>query len=345
MKNKLYVPISIVAFAILFTVFSETASLKTLSSLENCINNIIPALFPFMVISSMIVYSGASDILGRIFPISKIYSLPVCASAPIIIGAICGFPLGAKSAAELFERGYLNKTEAEILISAANNTGPSFIIFIIGARYWNDINFGIFLYISQLLCSVISSIIVNRFLFPTTHKKLIKNSPIKINSFTESLSKAIISASVSSLNICGFITFFSVLSSVSQNLLSFLPVNINIFLLGLLEFSDASLMTSYHKSLFSIFICGFSIGWSGLSVFCQTASFTVPLKLSLKRCLLTKLIQGILLGSFTVIYSSNIDIITTIYPSYKVIKILPLLILTLLIIVCCIYIIKKRKGA
>lgn len=345
MKNKLYVPILIIVLAILFTVFSESTSVKTLSSLENCIKNIIPALFPFMVISSMIVYSGAADILGRIFPVSKIYSLPACASAPIIIGAMCGFPLGAKAATELFERGYLNKTETEILISAANNTGPSFIIFIIGAKYWNDIKLGIYLYAGQIICSILSSVIVNKFVFPMHQKKATKHTPIKINSLTESLSKAIASASVSSLNICGFITFFNVLSSVLISLLSFVPVNINMLILGLLEFSDAALMTASYRSLYSIFICGFSIGWSGLSVFCQTASFTIPLKLSLKRCILTKLIQGIFLGIFATTYYSKIRIISNLYSNYRSNHIIHIFTITFLIIVCCISIIKKRKGA
>ena len=346
MKNKLYPTIAIIALAVLFTVFSETAAQSALDSMENCIKNIIPSLFPFMVISSMITNSDASEILGKIFPIAKLYSLPLCASAPIIIGSICGFPLGAKAATELYERGYISKTETEVLISVSNNTGPSFIIFVIGAKYWNDIKFGIFLYIAQIICSVIAGIIVNRLIFPPKHLKAFAGNTVKCKETHLNIAKSISSASFSSLTICGFITFFSSFNSVLSNLLCFAPINLKLTILGILEFSDASLLSSEYKSIFCVFICGFAIGWSGLSVFCQTLSFTSALKLSLKRCVLTNLIQGILLGFSSVIYFTkiNTNMIINKFINTPLLQALLFVILTLFCI-CIIYIIKKCKGA
>lgn len=348
MKNRLCTPILIIAFAILFTLFSESASDSALMALKNCIQRIIPSLFPFMVMSSMIVQSGAADILGRLLPISKLYSLPVCASAPIIIGAVCGFPLGAKAATELYEKGYINKTETEILISISNNAGPSFLIFVIGANYWNDIKFGIFLYISQIICSVISSLIINSLLFPIKGNNKEKYSSTEITNIAESLSESISSASISSLKICGYITFFNVLNTVISQLFISLPVNIKLFILSVLEFSDAALASSVYKSMFSIFICGFAIGWSGLSVFCQTKAFTTSLHLSLKRCILTKLLQGILMGISAVIYSylsSSLTLTDSMLSDYETMFCIIISIILTLSILCVFYIIKKRKGA
>ncbi len=302
MKNKLYLPLLILAATVLLTIYSDISTQNAVLAMKNCVKNIIPSLFPYMVMSSMIVSCGAAELIGKLLPLSRLFSLPKCASASIILGMICGFPLGAKSAVELYENGYLSKTETEVLISIANNTGPSFLIFVIGAQFWHDIYWGLFLYISQIVSAFLSAWLINKYIFPFKASSTTTPSIVSIKPFAESLSQSIVSAVISSLNICGYITFFSVISSILSEIFSFAPFNVKILLNAVLEFSKTTVITAEYDNTFSAFICGFAIGWSGLSVFCQTVSLTAPLKISLKRCVSTKLVQGILLGCLCIIY-------------------------------------------
>ncbi len=348
MKNKVVVPLFIAVFTVIIIIYSETASDAALNALINSVSKIIPSLFPYMVISSLIISSGAAGVLGKYIPISKLYGLPSAASTPLILGALYGFPLGAKSAADLYEKGYLSKTQTEVLVSCANNTGPTFVIFVIGSAFWKNTSFGIFLYIAQLICVTVSSTVINRIIFPIKNSEIIRAPVITIKPFITSFSDAIYKSSVSSLHICGFITFFAVISSIIEKIFSFLPYNIIMLINSVLEFSEATEQSALLEAPYSVFYCGFALGWSGLSVYCQTAAFTSPMGLSLKRYFLVKLTEGILLGAASLVYmqitgmEKRIDSIS-VFSQYRFVP--TTVILGSLIVIYLIYQIKNSKYA
>lgn len=283
----------IFAFAAVLTVFSERATQYATEGLRLCALCIVPSLFPYMVIANMMISGGAADFIGRLLPVSRLYGLPRAASAPILLGAVCGFPVGAKSACDMYKTGIISKTEAEALIGAANNTGPSFVVSVIGATFFKSPLFGWLLYGAQLLSSFVASIIVNRFIFPIKEQKG-KSEAIcesKINFFQA------VSDSVSGvLTVCGFIVFFTVISGFSLPYISSLsPTAAGVFS-SILEFTTGSRLAAEMGGCVGRFLCGLAVGWAGISVFCQTLAFTSPLGLSPKRLLATKALQGILTG-------------------------------------------------
>ena len=241
----------------------------------------------------------------------------------------------------------LSLSETEILISAANNTGPTFLIFVIGRKMWGDTDFGVFLYVSQIITSFISALIINRLVYPIKENNSSFIPSITIKPVFESLSQAVSSAVISSINICGFITLFSVINTVLSKILIYAPVNLLLFINAVLEFTEAATNSANYESVYSAFICGFAVGWSGLSVFCQTAGFTAPLGLSLKRCILTKLLQGILLGASCMLYNNYDDLMEFKNTSEEnLINVLTVFTFFLILItVYVIYFRKKHKGA
>lgn len=46
----------------------------------------------------------------------------------MLAGFLCGYPVGAKLAADMYESGYISREEGCYLLSFCNNTSPSFII-------------------------------------------------------------------------------------------------------------------------------------------------------------------------------------------------------------------------
>lgn len=94
--------------------------------LSLCGNVIVPSLFPFFVVSSLIVGLGLAEYPGRLmeklmFPLFR--STGRCASA-LVLGLIGGYPVGARTAAELYKNGQCSRTEAERLLGFCNNSGP-----------------------------------------------------------------------------------------------------------------------------------------------------------------------------------------------------------------------------
>ncbi len=96
--------------------------------------NMIPALLPFMILSGVMVRKGMAGKFASI--LHPLLGKPLNASRAdcyvIFVGFLCGFPMGAKTAAELYARGELTKKEALWLLAFCNNIGPvyfcSFVI-------------------------------------------------------------------------------------------------------------------------------------------------------------------------------------------------------------------------
>ncbi len=66
-------------------------------------SKMVPTLFPFMMISSIMVYSGADLELGRMLShvLRKIYRYSSYGLYAIFMGFFCGFPMGAKVVSDL----------------------------------------------------------------------------------------------------------------------------------------------------------------------------------------------------------------------------------------------------
>jgi len=301
-KHNRYILISVLLFsAVILTLYSKEANEYARDALKVCALSVIPSLFPYMVISNLIVRSGALSFLGRLFPISRLFSLPAHATAPIILGAVCGFPIGAKSAAAMYENGQISKSDAEVLISCANNTGPSFVVSVIGGAFWKSLRFGWELYIFQLLSSLISALLVNRIILP--HKSSNLKAPEKSANSLD-LFSAVCDSVSSVLSVCGFIVFFSVISGFALPFVSRISPNASVFLSAILEFCQGTRLAASIGGLKGRFLTGLAVGFSGISVFCQTAAFTERSGLSLRRLTVTKVMQGLICGAMCAFLST-----------------------------------------
>lgn len=99
-------------------------------ALQLWFEKMIPSLFPFMVLSGMIVRLNlgktialpAYPLFGRLYLISK----TMCTT--LLTGFLFGFPLGAKTIAEQYSLGQLSREQAQYLLSFCNNIGPVYLL-------------------------------------------------------------------------------------------------------------------------------------------------------------------------------------------------------------------------
>lgn len=294
LKNILWIP----AAAIFLFLCNSTAEESVRETLDLCARVLIPSLFPYMVISALIARTGAAEILGAPFApiVRRMFRLPGCSSGAVLLGVLCGFPVGAQMACELYLRGDLTKREAERLLPLANCAGPAFVMEVVGVCLWNNRGFGIFLYIIQILAAWGVSA------FAARHEKARKQetndiSPQTVDSVSGCIANAVSSAAMSMLKICGFIVFFSVLISMLRRFFSHFGLS---FLAAcsaaILEFTAGCRTAAEIGGNIGHFLTGFAVGWSGLSVFSQCLTLTAPAGISLRFALISKSIQGILCG-------------------------------------------------
>lgn len=110
--------------------FPSEALTYTLTGLTLWWERMIPALFPFMMMSQLLICFDLIPVFLMLFrPILKIlYRLPDAGLYSILIGFLCGFPMGAKTVAVLQHRGQLSLFMAQTLLNFCNQIGPVYFI-------------------------------------------------------------------------------------------------------------------------------------------------------------------------------------------------------------------------
>ena len=126
-----------------------------------CINVIVPSLFPFFVLSSLVVELGLSRYLGQLLnPIMvPLFRVNGACGTALALGFVSGYPVGARSVIELYKSGQCTKTEAERLLAFCNNSGPAFILGVVGTGILGSSSAGLVLYFAHLAASVLVGIL------------------------------------------------------------------------------------------------------------------------------------------------------------------------------------------
>lgn len=294
------------------------------SGLELCANVIIPSLFPFFVLSGLIVEMGLVRHLGRLLqPVMKpLFNVGGSCSAAFALGFIGGYPVGAVTAINLYKKGWCSKDEAERLLAFCNNSGPAFILGVVGAGIFSSSLIGIMLYLAHILSSVMVGM-----LFRFRKSKVTEISPPVVSDsttrsgFASAFTDCVKNAAASTINICAFVIFFTVVikmlfltgimdaaSSVVAMLLS--PLGFNAqwaekLLIGLIEMSSGvwSLSGASGTLTGKLSMAAFILGWAGVSVHCQVLSFIGGSGLSARTYVVGKALHGVISAGLVYIIS------------------------------------------
>ena len=113
----------------LLLLFTSKSSLYYASlGLTMWFQNMVPALFPFMVLSGIIVRQNYTEkITFFIHPLFRfLFGTSKAGSYVILCGFLCGFPMGAKTCADLYRSGQISKAEADYLLAFCNQLSPAY---------------------------------------------------------------------------------------------------------------------------------------------------------------------------------------------------------------------------
>ena len=160
LKNSL--PLIIMIFILIGIISNiSVASLGAHKGILYCVNTRIPSLFIFMIFTSFIVNSGATQNLSKILnPVTKfLFYLPGCTAPIIILSLIGGYPVGARGAKSLYESKEINTEQLNRLMTFSVNAGPAFIIEIVGNILLKNYKLGCLIFIVQVVLSLSIGII------------------------------------------------------------------------------------------------------------------------------------------------------------------------------------------
>lgn len=131
--------------AFLMVKYPGTAVNASLQGLQLWWNTVFPALFPFFVLSELMIGFGVVTFAGVLLePIMRpIFKVPGIGGFIFMMGLISGFPAGARMTARLYEEKKLTKTEAERLSSFTNFSNPLFLFSVTAVGFFHQAALGI----------------------------------------------------------------------------------------------------------------------------------------------------------------------------------------------------------
>ncbi len=270
--------------------------------LRLCAGTVIPSLFPFMVISELLVKSGAGEAFGRLFShiMRWVFGISGAGVSAVFLGSMCGFPVGARTAVSLYDQNLISKSECEHLLTFTNNPGSAFLITAVGATLFGNRRLGVILYAVVLGSSFLVGFLA-RFLLRGGGKTEAHPHhpsglrPVGVEVFTSAVS----GAAGAMLTVCAYVIFFSALTGALGSMVASGGGRMGevgyTLLFGFLELtggvSEASGLSSFDTAL--VLTAGVA-GWSGLSVHCQVLSLCGGRGLSFKPYFLAKGAQAII---------------------------------------------------
>ncbi len=294
---------AIFVFCILFTILlflrADAASEGIRRGLSICAETLIPSLFPFMVISEMLVRSGlggfASKYLGK--PMQGLFGVSGACAGALMLGILCGFPVGAKTCAALYDKGEICKDDAEALLSFCNFPSPPFMIFAVGEGLFGDRRLGLLLYFSSLVSGLAYGIISS---FGRRKRERIRLSgaPFEREPTSEIFTRSVSGAASALIAVCAYVVFFTCAVSCISGILAGGSEQVRAILFSFFELtSGASVCAELGGGMLSAVLCSAAAGWSGLCIFFQISSLARGL--SMKGYLVSKAFSSLISAAIT----------------------------------------------
>lgn len=288
------------------------------AGLELCFNVIIPSLFPFFVLSSLVVELGLAGYLGRALePVMRpLFNVSGACASAFALGFIGGYPVGAKTAISLYQDGMCTRTEAERLLAFCNNSGPAFILGVVGTGVFSNSRVGMLLYLAHAAASVCIGLLFRFYRRGGEKREEVRPTPkFEARRFTAAFTDSIKGSFLSTLNICAFVVFFTVVIKLLclSGLLPAVAKGLGVLLApwgfsaqwaerlltGALELSSGVWSLTGEGALAGrVSMAAFMLGWAGISVHCQVLSFIGGSGLSVKTYLIGKFLHGSLSALF-----------------------------------------------
>lgn len=285
-KYILTVPLYL-ALIVLCVVYADACYRGIASGIGFCIDVLVPSLFALMAVSAMLTRSGTAErICAPLSGLSRrVFGLPGICLAPIILGCIGGYPVGARVTAGLYEAGSITEKQAQKTVYTAVAAGPGFLINYVGGALLHSPQTGQILLISQIISILLCGFIVGRTV--PCSCEAVKTAPQKKQG--NLLIDAVGDASKAVMMMCATVVLFSAVCEVIAETAGAGIVSDMLTATAEITVGCNRLCGRYPLPLIAFFI-----GFGGLSVHCQIFAMLRDLPIKPWLFFLYRIISGII---------------------------------------------------
>jgi len=302
----LIITILVITFNIFLLIFPKIVLTAARDGLMLWFNNVLPSLLPFMIATNMLILLGFVNFAGRaLSPVMRfLFKLPGAAGFGFITGLTSGYPMGAKTVADLRRSNQLALSEAQHLLAFSNNAGPLFIVGVVGVGLFESARAGYVLWAGHVLAAIVLGILLRPKTRPEGGNFLETASPTRPseNNTGQVLGEAVKNAMESMALIGGLIIFFSVVVALAEYLVLPSDALFGGIFAGLAEVTGGvRRLAAPELSIVTLGAAAFVIGFGGFSVHAQSFHFTAGTGIKILPYLIAKVGHGVIAATFTVI--------------------------------------------
>ena len=252
------------AAMLLLILDGKTAVHGIYEGIQLCLNSLLPALFPFSVLSILITGSIIGKQIRILAPVCRFCRIPSGCESLFAVGILGGYPVGAQNVMIAFRDGKLSEADARRMAVFCNNAGPSFIFGLLGSLFPSPV------YLWLLWGIQILSALITGWLMPGGSR----NPQVMQDARAPSASEAIQIAAKGMVHICSCVVLFRmVLEFLSHWILWYFPTVMQVMISGLLELSNGCLMLhSVESTKLRFILAAVLLSFGGLCVRMQTVS-------------------------------------------------------------------------
>lgn len=189
-------------------------------------NNIFPSLFPFFIISDLLINYGFVEFLGEVLrPVMhKLFKSSGSSSFILVMSIISGIPSNAKYVRELYDNNIIDENESTKILMFSHFSNPLFIIGTVSTLFLNNKEVGLLILLSHYITNIIIGIMFRNY-YPTKEKyskasfknAIVKMQEKRINnkkSFGNIVSNSLINSINTLILILGVVTFFLIITTI-----------------------------------------------------------------------------------------------------------------------------------
>lgn len=250
---------------------AKTALHGANEAIDLCIRVLIPSLFPFFVLITLLNSAVVGRDIRILRPLELFLRIPKGTGSIFLGGMLGGYPSGAQLVHQSWSSGIVSRESANRMLSFCSNAGPAFIFGMIAAKFDSrEIAWVIW------LIHIASSLIVGRSIS-------IQEAPIQVKLQTNQMTLAdALRKSISIMaSVCAWVLLFRILISFCSNwFLWALPVQIQVTIISFLELANGcSYLDLIENDGLRMIICSVSLNFGGICVAMQTSSVTQGLNM------------------------------------------------------------------
>lgn len=299
MKNKI-INITVILICIITLIellLNKTLVFNTISySMNIWVNSIIPSLFPFFIISDILINYNITKYIPNPIKktLKKLFNISDNSITIFFLSLLSGFPSNARNTKTMYEMNLISKNEANHTLIFTHFSNPLFILGTLSIFFLHNETYGYIILISHYIGNIVLGILTRKHSYKdntiTYVPNINKNFPkIMINAIKNSIDTL--------LTILGTLTCFLVLSSLIINRIN-LDSYTESILKGILEITmglkDLSLLNI--KDIYKVVISTMLISFGGLSVHMQVLSFIIETDIEYKPFFIARIFHAIIAG-------------------------------------------------